>query len=218
MSFLTRTPGMTLHEARAILNLHELIERALLHGPVTLEIYASIVQSRTARPDSWERHFMRTKAELAAAGFLLPSEGKGENLTADFSADKALRGEVERALDEAESLIAGRTGVRRFEEDEVEDEPHPVDAIAADHQLGLDLGRLCRRFKIGRDKMLVILHAKGVSPREARPLRVEERRDAEVLKAALDRPKGYGYVTGVARALGCHRDTARALLRRLRAL
>lgn len=220
MSFLTRTPGMTQREAREVCELHELIQHSLLHGPVPLERYVVVRRVNASGPLNAERNARRFVARLKSLGFLVEAEGDAEKLAIDFSLDEALRAEVERSIDGATALLAANNGVQHSEEEDDEDtesDEHPSDAVAHAHELGLDVRRLCRRFNVSPNKALLILRAKGVEPRDARPLRVEERRDVEVLRAALEAPKGYGYVTGVARALGCDRTTVYRILRRLKA-
>jgi hypothetical protein len=205
---------MSSREARDICDLHELIQDARRDGPVPLERFAAIRGFKSEKIETHERNARDFVRRLKLMGFLVEARGDGENLVLDFGVDDALRSEVERSIDEAQRA---RTSPVQCDEEPASEAP-PVAALVADHRLGLDVGRLCRRYGIGRDRMFLILMAAGVKSREARPLRLEERRCLTTLRLALDQPRGYGFVARVARVLGCHRNTARQVLRRLRRL
>jgi hypothetical protein len=211
VTFLTGTAGMTSREARDICDLHELIEDSRRDGPVPVERFALIRGFRSENVDTHERNARDFVRRLKLVGFVVEARGDGENLTLDFGADGALRREVERSIDEAQRVRSSPIQC----DDEAASEALPVASVVADYRLGLDVRRLCRRFGVGRDRMALILIAAGVQPRDARPLRLEERRCVDVLTKALSQPRGYGFVAAVARVLGCHRHTARAVIQRL---
>lgn len=215
MTFLTKTDGMTWNEAKEILELHELVAYSLMNGPVPLSVYVTVRRVKSDVIEHQERNVRRFVARLKGLGYRVETHGDAEKLAVDFGSDTALRSAVEREIDQATARCSSDNNSQQSGEDE-DDEERPLDAVAQAHALGLDVRRLCRRFNVSPNKALLILRAKGIEPRHVGRPSVEELRDVEVLRMALEAPKGYGYVTGVARALGCDRTTVYRLLRRLR--
>lgn len=213
MSFLTRTPDMTLRESRQILSLDESITYCQLHGPMSLETYARIWAIPSEFPKSWERHLRRLVKQLGRLGFTLQVPSTKE---AGFRIDAA----VDEALAAVVKLDAVEAG-RFLQRDETSsgqptakaNEDAPWLEISTDRKNGATLRRLCARYGIGRERARSILEACGVGARPARPLRVEEKRCAAVVKKAVEVGSS-GSLKDVARVLGCSRETARAFLRR----
>lgn len=230
MSFLRKTSGMTPHEAREVCQLHELIQHSSREGPIPLKSFAEAWRLKTSDVHSMERTARRLVARLVALGYRVVAEGdvkpNGQTtLTLDFSVDEALTAIVERSIDVAHEL---RTQDDGFDEDEAEGEPDDsrriaVEALKKDHKLGLTIRDLCRRYGITKDRTQSILRAYRLSRPEGRPP-VERCRSMLAIEEALEfgrapaASRKNGRVAAVARILGCHRDTARAFLKRYDAI
>jgi hypothetical protein len=213
VSFLDRTPGMTSREAVDILDLHELVQHSLVHGPVDLERYAVIRQVDSEQVASWERSARRLVQRLRALGYRVAAEGDGETLTLDFARDRFLVAEVERWIDRANSQLSHQTAPG--EATEAACGP-PSEAVLLDWDRGLSVELLHERYGLDHHKLRALLRSSHRAPRPQRRPRVEERRDPELVALALAEPKGRGYYARVARALGCSRWTARRLIERVR--
>lgn len=241
MTFLTRTPGMTKKEAQEVLDLYELVRYSLEVGPVPLDYFADRI--RHVKSDdvlSKERHARRLVARLKALGFNVVTQGdvkEGDDaskMTLDFGQDEALRGAVEREVDAATAKLSAdeddEGNVSRQVTDENDGEVAPVDSIKIDHEIGLAVRHLCRRYKITPRRMLSLLRALRVEANEEGRPSLEQSRTIAVLQEASDpaveemrkhkhgkrkcNRVDCGRVSAAARILGCHRDTARAFLKR----
>lgn len=215
MGFLTRSNGMSKQEARKILDLHELVEHSRRHGPVTLELYARIRRIPSDEVATWERNARRLVRQLRDLGYQAETEGDAERLTL-FLADTALASKVRETIPEAERALGAL--------DESACHRPSQEGIAEDRTaFRYGLRRLARRYNLSWravEKIVRSLERQGKSqPVEARASRIEERRsDAVIAQALAAKAKAgtgsYGRVSAAARILGCHRDTARAFLRR----
>jgi hypothetical protein len=237
MSFLTRSAGMGVKEAREILALHELIAASLQDGPVPLGTFARIVGSCThletsscsCKPSSWERRARRLKASLTTLGFRITVDGDAEKITMDFARDEALRAEVERWVDRAAKRLhpeACGEGEGDEENDSVQlVERAPLDSIKFDHALGMSIRALARRYGITERRIQSLLRALRVEARDEGRPPIEKRRSLVVVEQCFhlgefrvaDGRRGserYGRVQRVAEILGCHRNTARQFLKR----
>lgn len=225
MSFLTRTLGMTPREAREVCQLNELIDYSLRDGPVPLNLYAQVWRLGTEDVDSRERSARRLVARLARLGYRVDASGDRATLVLDFSVDEALRVIVDRSIDLAHEL---RTSGDDFEDEDasVTDVSGriPMEALEADRELGLTIRDLCRRYGITKDRVQAVLSALRIARQpEGRPP-IERRRSVVVIEEALEfsrepsSSRKNGRVATVARILGCHRNTARAFIKRYDAI
>lgn len=215
MSFLTRTTGMTSNEAREICQLHELVQESLSSGPVALMTkYAQIWRVKAESVDSVERNARRLVARLKGLGYLVLTEGDGEKLTLDFS-DRHLAVDVAASIDHATSVYDSGQSDEPGEDGQ---EPASLEAIAADHRLGLTIRQLMRRYGLRQDRVRLLLAAKGCLPHREGRLRVEEKRSAGIVSKALEAHGEGANLRQVARILGCSPETARAFLRRMKRL
>lgn len=224
---------MTLREARETLDVHELVQDSLTHGPVSLARFARIRSIASGDALSVERNARRLVARLCALGYCIDAKGDGRNLVVNFAQDEALVAKVERLVDHAQSLKNNAYQNNAFQNDPCQnnsiqtpaDEPGerdclPLEAMRRAREAGLSVVGVARRFHVDTNKAqeLVGAHgALGCAPRRRGHARVEEERGREAIERALALPPGRGRMKRVAAALGCSRQTARALLRRLAA-
>jgi hypothetical protein len=159
VGLLTGRPELTLTEARLIVSVHELVELCRREGPVSLEVYASIAQSDSDEPASWERHFMRTQAKLRRAGFRVDSKGKHDGprgLLVDFSVDEALHTAVARSVGEAAIFLETRE--EPVAEARGEDLVDPIEVAAG---LGLSWESLTPKARAGVEALATLRLADG---------------------------------------------------------
>lgn len=215
MGFLTKRKGLDKREAREVLDLAELLDECARSGPVPLERYARIRRCE-GKIESHERNARALVARLRALGFVLATEGDAERLTIDFGRDEALRSHVVRVEDEASRVL----GVTRKNDPDGNDSQQIdgralLEAVERDYEAGLTVGGIVSRYGLRTERARLFVQA-VTEPRRPGRRRIEEDRCAEILKLAMEDPRGvHGHVSRVARILGCHRDTARALLKRV---
>lgn len=212
MAFLTRSPGLSSREAREILDLDELIQHCLQHGPVPLGRYARIRAVESDSLASWERSARRFVAKLRALGFRITAEGDREELRMDFSVDRSLRTEVARWIEK----VCHLSRISDSEAAKEEDCTASVVTVLQAWSSGSGVKEIERELGFDHRKLRIILITTGKTPRPARRPRSEEQRDPLVVEAALKAQGGRGRIARVARILGCSWDAAKRFIERNR--